>query len=65
MTNELATRASTAGLVSLDDPACETPALAGNKASTLALLRRAGFQVPSGVVVPADALGGVDLELPA
>jgi phosphohistidine swiveling domain-containing protein len=64
MTNELATRASTAGLVSLDDPACEMSALAGNKAATLALLRRAGFQVPSGVVVSADALSGADSELP-
>jgi phosphohistidine swiveling domain-containing protein len=65
MTNELATRASTAGLVSLDDPACQAPALAGNKAATLAVLRRAGFQVPLGVVVSADALGSVDDELPA
>ena len=51
MTNELAIRASAAGLVSLDDPACEAPALAGNKAATLAVLRRAGFEVPPGVVV--------------
>ena len=65
MTNELATRGSAASLVSLDDPACQAPALAGNKAATLAVLRRAGFQVPSGVVVSADALSGVDAELPA
>jgi phosphohistidine swiveling domain-containing protein len=51
-------------LVSLDDPACEAPALAGNKAATLAVLRRAGFEVPPGVVVPADALGDVADELP-
>jgi phosphohistidine swiveling domain-containing protein len=50
-------------LVSLDDPACEAPALAGNKAATLAVLRRAGFEVPPGVVVPADALGGAADEL--
>jgi pyruvate,water dikinase len=47
-------------LVNLDDPACEAPALAGNKAATLAALRRAGFEVPPGVVVPADALGLAD-----
>jgi rifampicin phosphotransferase len=65
MTNELATRASAAGLVSLDDPACEAPSLTGNKAATLSLLRRAGFQVPPGVVVSADVLGAVDGDLPA
>ena len=37
--NELATRASAAGFVSLDDPVCEAPALAGNKAASLAVLR--------------------------
>jgi phosphohistidine swiveling domain-containing protein len=63
--NELATRASAAALVSLDDPACEAPALAGNKAATLAVLRRAGFEVPPGVVVSADALGHVGDDLPA
>ncbi|HEX9364224.1 MAG TPA: hypothetical protein VGA47_10625, partial [Candidatus Dormibacteraeota bacterium] len=46
-------------LVNLDDPACEAPALAGNKAATLALLRRAGFPVPPGGVVSAEALSGV------
>jgi pyruvate,water dikinase len=56
--------ASAARLVSLDDPACEVPALAGNKAATLAVLRRAGFEMPPGVVVPADALSGVADELP-
>ena len=52
-------------LVNLDDPACEAPALAGNKAATLAVLRRAGFQVPPGMVVCADALRGIEEELPA
>src|SRR6266540_1143973 len=61
MSNDLAIKVPAAGLVSLDDPACEAPALAGNKAATLALLRRAGFEVPPGVVVPADALGDDDL----
>ena len=65
MSNDLAVKASTAGLVSLGDPACEAPALAGNKAATLAVLRRAGFDVPPGVVVSADALSGVDGELSA
>jgi phosphohistidine swiveling domain-containing protein len=63
MTNDQVTRTS-ARLVSLDDPACEAPALAGNKAATLAVLRRVGFDVPTGVVVPADALGGVGDKLP-
>src|SRR6266542_489596 len=61
MSNDLAIKVPAAGLVSLTDPACEAPALAGNKAATLALLRRAGFEVPPGVVVPADALGDDDL----
>jgi phosphohistidine swiveling domain-containing protein len=65
MTNELATRASAAGLVSLDDRAYEAAALVGNKAATLGVLRRAGFAVPPGVVVSADALSGIDDELPA
>jgi phosphohistidine swiveling domain-containing protein len=65
MTNDQATRASDVRLVSLDDPACEAPALAGNKAATLAVLRRAGFEVPSGVVVPAGAFGAAAKELPA
>lgn len=64
MINDQATRASAARLVSLDDPACEDPALAGNKAATLAVLRRAGFEVPPGMVVSADALSGVADELP-
>jgi rifampicin phosphotransferase len=64
MTNELATRAGAASLVSLDDPACESPALAGNKAATLSVLRRAGFEVPPGLVVSADALDGAGDDLP-
>jgi pyruvate,water dikinase len=56
---------ATAVLVSLDDPACEAPALAGNKAATLAVLRRAGFPVPPGVVVPAGLLGGAADEVPS
>ena len=61
---ERAVPAPAAALVSLDDPACEAPAFAGNKAATLAVLRRAGFAVPPGVVVPADALSGRGNELP-
>ncbi|MGH2738009.1 MAG: PEP/pyruvate-binding domain-containing protein [Actinomycetota bacterium] len=64
MTNDQAIRASAVRLVSLDDPGCEATALAGNKAATLAVLRRAGFEVPPGVVVPADAFGGVADTLP-
>jgi phosphohistidine swiveling domain-containing protein len=64
MTNDLATRASVAALISLDDAAGEAAALAGNKAATLAVLRRAGFEVPAGVVVSADALRSLDAELP-
>ncbi|MGH7419936.1 MAG: PEP/pyruvate-binding domain-containing protein, partial [Candidatus Rokuibacteriota bacterium] len=51
-------------MVSLDDSACEAPARVGTKAATLAVLRRAGFAVPPGVVVPADALGAAADELP-
>jgi pyruvate,water dikinase len=62
MTNAIQTPAM--ALVSLDDPAAETSALVGNKAATLAVLRRAGFEVPSGVVIPATALVGVSEDLP-
>ena len=65
MTNDQATRASAVRLASLDDLACEAPALAGNKAATLAVLRREGFQVPPGVVVPAGAFDAAAKELPA
>jgi hypothetical protein len=34
ITSKLATQAPVAALISLDDPACEAPALAGNKAAT-------------------------------
>ena len=64
MTNDRAIRGSAARLVSLDDPACAASSLAGNKAATLAVLRRVGFDVPPGVVVPAEALGGLAKELP-
>jgi pyruvate,water dikinase len=65
MTEDRAIRAHAAGLISLDDPACEAPERAGNKAATLAALRRAGFDVPAGTVVSADAFSGADEELPA
>ncbi len=54
----------TTPLLSLDDPACQIPAQAGNKAANLARLRRAGFNVPPGLVVPAPALAGTGAELP-
>lgn len=62
--SDQAVPAPAASLLSLDDPTCEAPALAGNKAATLAVLRQAGFAVPPGVVVPADALSGSAKELP-
>lgn len=65
ITSERVTGAPVSGLLSLDDPAAEAPALAGNKAATLAVLRRVAFAVPPGVVVAADALSGIDDELPA
>ena len=54
-----------APLVSLDDADGELAPLVGNKAATLAALRRSGFEVPPGVVVPTDAFGGVSDNLPA
>ncbi len=54
-TDERLGQASAVALISLDDASCEDPALAGNKAATLAVLRRAGFQVPAGVVVSTEA----------
>jgi phosphohistidine swiveling domain-containing protein len=65
MTNELATRAGAASLISLDDPACQAPALAGNKAATLAVVRRAAFEVPPGLVISADTLDGAGDDLPS
>jgi pyruvate,water dikinase len=59
-----AIQTSAVALVSLDDPAAKTSALVGNKAATLAVLRRAGFEVPSGVVIPATAFLGVTEDLP-
>ncbi|HEX9761608.1 MAG TPA: PEP/pyruvate-binding domain-containing protein, partial [Acidimicrobiia bacterium] len=53
-----------AALVGLDDPAADNSALVGNKAATLAMLRRAGFEVPAGVVIPATALIGASEDLP-
>jgi pyruvate,water dikinase len=64
MTRDYAVRATEAVLVSIDDSACEAPRLAGNKAATLAVLRRAGFAVPPGVVVSAEALSEAVDELP-
>jgi len=65
MPNNPTIRPSAAGLVSLDDPACQAPALAGNKAATLAVLLRAGFEVPPGLVVTTDVLSSGGDELPA
>jgi phosphohistidine swiveling domain-containing protein len=59
-----AVETSEAALVGLDDPAAENPALVGNKAATLAVLRRAGFEVAAGAVIPATALLGVTEDLP-
>jgi len=53
------------GLVNLDDAHAGVAALVGNKAATLAVLRRSGFQVPPGLVVPSDAFGVVSVDLPA
>lgn len=50
---------NTRDLLSLDDEAATDPGLVGHKAATLARLRRVGYRVPAGVVVPApvaDAL---------
>jgi phosphohistidine swiveling domain-containing protein len=65
MISDQAVDESATVLLRLDDPACESPPLAGNKAATLAVLRRAGFEVPPGVVIPAEALGVAADEPPA
>ena len=49
-----------ADVLSLDDPACEDPERSGNKAAILARLRRAGHDVPPGLVIPVDAFGDTD-----
>lgn len=43
-------------LIDLDDPVPPDAAVWGDKAATLARLRRAGLPVPGGVVIPAPAL---------
>lgn len=48
---------SATGLMSLDEPGVRVPAIAGNKAAALGVLRQAGFNVPPGLVIPA-APGG-------
>ncbi len=50
------TRTSIESVRSLADVGVEDIALVGNKAATLATLRRAGFQVPGGVVLTTEAL---------
>jgi hypothetical protein len=42
-------------LISLDDPTCTNPDVAGSKAATLAQLKQAGFDVPEGMVLTATA----------
>ncbi|HEX6299724.1 MAG TPA: PEP/pyruvate-binding domain-containing protein [Acidimicrobiia bacterium] len=64
MTNDQAFGTSAVSLVILDDPEGEAPAVVGNKAATLAVMRRAGFEVPQGVVVSAARFGGFAAELP-
>ncbi len=64
MTTDQTIRPSTAVLATLDDAPSEDPARSGNKAATLARLRRGGFEVPPGVVVFADILKGADDDLP-
>lgn len=43
---------------SLADVGVEDIAVAGNKAATLATLKRAGFPVPEGVVLTTEARAG-------
>jgi pyruvate,water dikinase len=50
-------------LLSLDEQECEDATRVGNKAATLARLRRAGFPVPPGVVLTAVLLEDIDHEL--
>ena len=50
------TMTSVEQLRSLADVDREDAALVGNKATTLATLRRAGFPVPDGVVLTTEAL---------
>jgi pyruvate,water dikinase len=50
--------------LALDEPACEDPTRVGRKAATLARLRRAGFPVPPGVVIPAEWFEGAGRDLP-
>jgi hypothetical protein len=52
-----APRNASSTVVDLDDPAARDAAVAGHKAATLATLKAAGFRVPAGFVITADACG--------
>src|SRR5919106_2979086 len=52
-----APRNASSTVVDLDDSAARDAAVAGHKAATLATLKAAGFRVPAGFVITADACG--------
>ncbi len=53
MSGKLAVGGPAARLMTLDEAAARDPAIAGNKAANLAVLRQAGFDVPPGIVLAA------------
>jgi hypothetical protein len=55
MTGAPQTASST--VIDLEDPAARDATVAGRKAATLAALKAAGFRVPAGFVITADACG--------
>lgn len=52
-----APRTASSTVVDLDDRTARDAAVAGHKAATLATLKAAGFRVPAGFVITADACG--------
>ena len=52
-----APRTASSMVLDLEDPAARDAAVVGHKAATLAVLKAAGFRVPAGFVIAADACG--------
>ena len=65
MTKAARAASSSSVLLSLSEITSEQSTVAGSKAATLAMLRRAGFPVPPGLIVRADAFHDGGDELPA
>jgi rifampicin phosphotransferase len=64
MSSKSAVAGPAARLMTLDEDGARDPAIAGNKAAALAVLRQAGFDVPPGIVLVAIDPGAAAETLP-